>query len=297
MYAVPAHGLRIASMNGPAAWVVSESGVVNLVNGNMESLRGFPLVSGVRISAPPSVYDGKVFLPDRDGAVYTVNADAEISKLKVIFENSLKSPPNFYSAAGKDYMASYQKGFLGELWLTNTDGAAYEGWPIPMMNIAFGSPLVFSERPNTVRLAFITQAGELSVFDVSGNLVQGFPLNLSGVFYVQPEFDGRYLWIISEDGTLYRVSLSGETESQKIPSLRAAEEAHIQAVDIHNDGVPEIFLTGEGNNLFSYSRDLTALENFPLPVWGRPAFGDFNGDGRIECIGMGLDNKLYRWQF
>ncbi len=194
-------------------------------------------------------------------------------------------------------MASYQKGFLGELWLTNANGVPYEGWPVPMMNIAFGSPLVFSERPNTVGIAFITQAGELSVFDVSGNLVPGFPLNLLGVFYVQPEFDGRYLWIISEDGTLYRVSLSGETESQKIPSLRAAEEAHIQAVDIHNDGVPEIFLTGEGNNLFSYSRDLTALENFPLPVWGRPAFGDFNGDGRIECIGMGLDNKLYRWQF
>jgi hypothetical protein len=296
LYVIPSQGLPLASLDDPAAWIVSNNGTVNLVNGNMEVLDGFPIVSGGRLSSAPSAFDGKIYLPDQDGSVYVVDRNGTISQMNLRFENSLKSPPNFLTADKKNYAGFYDKGFLGALLLTDIDGTPYPGWPLPLMNIAFGTPAVFSAE-NKVHAAFITQAGELSVFDETGIPLQGFPLNLSGVFYIQGVFDGEYLWLIAENGTLYRVSLSGEVLSQKISGLNAAEEAHLQVVDVDNEKIPEIFITGEGNSLFGYSRDFNSLEGFPLSVWGKPAFGDFNGDKKIECIGMGLDNKLYRWQF
>jgi hypothetical protein len=296
LYVIPAEGIPRTALGDPAAWLVSSNGTVTLVNENMEALGGFPLVSGGRLSSAPSAYNGKVYLPDQDGSVYVVDGDAKISQLSVKFGSSLKSPPDFYTLDEKHYMASYEKGFLGSLWLTDLEGVTYQGWPIPMLNIAYGSPKMFAVEKN-VYAAFITQAGELSLFDASGMQASGFPLTLSGVFYIQPVFDGEYLWLIAENGTLYRVSLAGEILSHQIAGLRAAEEAHIEAADIDNDEISELFITGEGNNLYGYSRDFNALEGFPLPVWGKPVFGDFNGDKKIECIGMGLDNNLYRWQF
>ncbi len=296
IHVIPAQGIQVKSMADPMAWVINDNGIVSLVNGNMEPQNGFPLVTGGRLSSPPAAHNGKVYLPDQDGSVYVIGSDAKVTQMNINFDNSLKSPPNFNTVSNKQYMGAYPKSFMGELWLTNIDGAPYPGWPVFVSSIAYGSPRIFSDK-NNVRVAFITQAGELSLFDESGSLLPEFPLTLTGVFYVQPEFDGQYLWIIAQDGTLYQVSLSGEVLFQKIPGLTAEEEAHIQLVDVDNDKIPEVFITGEGNNLFGYSRSFNSLDGFPLPVWGKPVFGDFNGDGKIECIGMGLDNALYRWQF
>ncbi|MDR0601951.1 MAG: VCBS repeat-containing protein, partial [Treponema sp.] len=72
---------------------------------------------------------------------------------------------------------------------------------------------------------------------------------------------------------------------------------HIIAADVDGDKVPEIFFSGEGNALYGYTRNFSSLDGFPLPLWGQPSFADLNGDGKSECTGTGLDNRLYRWHF
>jgi hypothetical protein len=136
----------------------------------------------------------------------------------------------------------------------------------------------------------------LYVFTEAGELVAAFPRELDGVFYIQPVFDGSSLWVLSSEGTLYRISMEGETLFQNIAGLRA-EEGCLCTADINRDKIPEIFFTGSGNLLYGYSQNFISLEGFPLPVSGRPYFGDLDGDGRMECAGIGMDNKLYRWQF
>jgi hypothetical protein len=171
----------------------------------------------------------------------------------------------------------------------------YPGWPVQVSGIAFGSPVLFS-RDGKLFAAFITQAGSLSVFDASGNLQSGFPLDVPGVFHIQPVWDGSSLWALSSEGVLHQIALDGKILSQTVPGLKA-EEGVLLTADVDGDKTPEIFFTGEGNALHGYSRAFTQLSGFPLPVWGRPAFADLNGDGMIECIGAGLDNLVYRWQF
>jgi hypothetical protein len=225
----------------------------------------------------------------------------------MVFSSPLRSPPFFLDSRGRTYAASYLKSFLfGGIYLQDADGNLHQNWPVPVSDIAFGSPLLFSARlGNADRLlvAFITQAGQLAVYTETAQTLPGFPLDLEGVFYLQPVFDGESLWIIESEGTLYRVDLDGEILSHKIPRLSVREGGYITVADIsggrRNSRAPKdaVFFTGEGNALFAYTRHFNALDGFPLPVWGRPLIGDLQGSGKIEVAGMGMDNRLYLWQF
>ncbi|MDR1239995.1 MAG: hypothetical protein LBK27_07765 [Treponema sp.] len=299
LWCIPAAGLNPRSGDG-LAWVAGSQGRVSLVNENMEPVQGFPINTGLNLSAPPAppaAYGGNLFLYDREGAVYVVDPQGKISSWETRFEAPLRSPPSFLSLRqGRTYAAVYPKSFLGEIWLLDAAGKALPNWPVPVSGIAFGSPLIFP-RNNRVLVAFVTQAGELSVFDENAVPLSPFPLELEEIFFVQPVFDGDFLWLVSAGGVLYQVGLDGTVLRQQIPNLRVQEEGYLEALDVNGDRVPEIFITGDGNALYGYARNFSSLNGFPLPVWGRPFFGDLNGDGKMECAGVGLDNKLYRWQF
>ncbi|MDR2257805.1 MAG: hypothetical protein LBE14_01510 [Treponema sp.] len=298
LWFIPAAGLGARSGGDSGAWIVSVQGRVTLVNGSMEPQRGFPLLTGLRLSAPPASLGGNLFLCDEDGKVYVISSRGSVTPWETAFTAAIRSPPSFLSLpkSGGTYAAVYPKSFLGEIWLLDTAGKAFPGWPAPVSGIAFGSPLLFL-RDGQVLTAFITQAGELSVFDEKAVPLPPFPLELEGVFFKQPVFDGEFLWLAASDGALFQVSLDGTVLYQRIPGLSVKEEGYITALDVDGDKAAEVFVTGEGNALHGYARNFSSLNGFPLPLWGRPFFGDLNGDGKIECIGAGLDNKLYRWQF
>ncbi|MDR2479369.1 MAG: DUF3352 domain-containing protein [Treponema sp.] len=309
LWVVSDEGLRPKNAADAYAWVVSAQGRVTLVNGNMEPLRGFPLSTGLRLSSPPAASEGRLFLCDEDGKVHSVDSRGTLSTWETAFAAAVRSPPAVLGSAknGRTLAAVYPKSFFGEIWLVSAGGAARgaetgaEGrplpnWPVQVPGIAFGSPLLFSHNGQTL-VAFITQAGGLSVFDESAAPVPPFPLDLDGVFYLQPVFDGSGFWLVSSGGTLFQVGLGGEVLSQPIPGFSVMEEGYITLFDSDGDKIPEIFITGEGNMLHGYSRNFRSLEGFPLPVWGRPLFADLNNDGKGECTGAGMDKLLYRWQF
>ncbi|MCL2320004.1 MAG: hypothetical protein FWC45_07955, partial [Treponema sp.] len=275
-----------------AAWIADSQGMVSLVNTDMESLKGFPLNTGIRLSAPPDAWGGKLFLCGEDGFVYIVDSNGRISRWGMSFSATLRSPPSFLDYKNKTYAAVYPKSFLfGEIFLLDAAGNPLPSWPVPVSGIAFGSPLLFTVPPgdktgsgtpgsalrDRLLAAFITQAGELTVYTENAETLPGFPLELPGVFYVQPVFDGEYLWIIESTGTLYKISLNGEILSQDIPRLSVKEGAYITVTDLGgsrpNPSVQDpsspsgaIIFSGEGNALYGYSRHFNSLDGFPLPV-------------------------------
>jgi hypothetical protein len=283
------------------AWIANSQGSVCLVNKDMESLKGFPVSTGIKLSADPVSYGGKLFLPSEDGSVHTVDSKASVSRWGNGFYSPLRSPPSFIDFKNKTYAAVYPKSFFGEIFLLDASGIPQKSWPVPVSGIAFGTPELFiTQYPDkTSRLftAFITQAGELSIYTEDAQVLPAFPLELEGVFYLQPVFDGEYLWVIESAGTLYRIGLDGEVVSRNIPRLSVKEDGHITVAAIGKDKKIGVFFSGDGNALHGYFSNFSPVEDFPLPVWGRPVFGDLNADGKIEAAGIGMDNKLYMWQF
>jgi len=324
LWVVPAEGM---ANNNAAAWVVTGQGRVTLVNENMEPAQGFPVLTGIRLSSPPAANNGKLYLCGDNGKIYTVDANGEQAVWDTSFPAAVRSAPSFISIPVKQgirrYAAVYPKSFFGEIWLLDSEGRVLPNWPVPVSGgkdqqeekndsedftgfgqqkysvssgIAFGSPLLFAHN-SRVHVAFVTQDGELSVFDESAAYVPPFPMLLDGVFYQQPVFDGDYFWLVSSNGTLIQVSFTGEILRQNIPGFSVKEEGFITVFDCDSDKVPEIFISGEGNALYGFNRHFRSLEGFPLPVWGKPLFIEPRGNEKAEIIGVGMDHKLYRWQF
>jgi hypothetical protein len=308
VWVIPAEGPRPKTLTESAAWVVSSRGLVTLVNGNMEASPSFPVITGIRPSSPPAAWGGKLYIAAEDGekgVLYSMDVNGELTRAGPEYSAVILSPPSFIAGNPRGtfqqpVMAFYPKSFLGELYVTSLDGETLPGWPVFAPSIAYGSPLLFRAgepgRGNFMT-AFITMAGELSVYGEDGLVIPGFPIQLDGVFFLQPAWDGTFLWIVSEGGVLYQADLSGGVVEQRVPGFKVKENGFIGTSDVDGDGTPEVFISGEGNALYGFSRSLNTLEGFPLPVWGRPVFGDFDGDGSVECIGAGMDNKLYRWKF
>ncbi|MCL2092971.1 MAG: hypothetical protein FWH12_02145 [Treponema sp.] len=308
---IPAQGLGTQIR----AWVVNDRGRVSLVDGNLEQLPGFPVVTGLRLSSPPEVFNGMVYLSCEDGRVHSVDAQGRVQVWETSFFAALRSPPTFMTLVPRGlvgqqprhFAATYPKSFFGEVWLLDHEGRALPNWPASLLSdadddfsfdsgLGFGSPLLFAQE-NRLLLAFVSQAGDLFIFDEEAREVPPFPIKLGGVFFQQPLFDGQFLWLISAEGFLFRVSLEGEVLLQGIPGFQVREEGQLILFDYDGDGIPEIFITGEGNALHGYTRNFRSLESFPLPLWGRPYFIEAQGNRRPEIIGMGMDALLYRWQF
>jgi hypothetical protein len=314
VWVIPAAGLNPKTLNEGCIWVLSSKGLVTLVNGDLEAVRGFPVITGLKPTSAPAAFAGRLYIAADEGdkgLLYEMNSGGQISRLGPDYSSAILSPPEFIdnnaNATGDTAsMAFYPKSFLGEIFVTSLDGQARPGWPVYASNIAYGTPLLFSADmggaagrplPGSFLLAFITMSGELTVYGEDGSLLPGFPQELPGVFYLQPVWDGSFLWAVSEDGVVYQCDLSGGVLNQRIPELSVKEDGWIGARDVDGDGAAEIFISGEGNALYGFSRALTMLDGFPLPVWGRPVFEDFDGGGKTDIAGVGMDNKLYRWSF
>lgn len=337
---IPADG--VGKKDEIFAWVVSDRGRITLVDGDLEAVSGFPLLTGLRLSAPPYAFEGRLYLCDEDGKVHIITEKGSQSAWPTTFDAPLRSPPSFLTVPargrnnpGGSFAAVYPKSFFGEIYILDVNGRPLPNWPAPIsrinayvnydddsgaaysatvysatvysagVGIGFGSPLLFLHN-NKLHVAFVCQTGELIVYDENAVPVSPFPLYLSGVFYVQPVFDGEYMWLVSENGTLFRVSPEGELLYQNIPGFTVKEEGYITTFDYDGDKIPEIFITGEGNALYAFTRNFRSLEGFPLPAWGTPYFAEaqgalrssqYSGNKKAEIFAMGMDRRLYRWQF
>jgi hypothetical protein len=308
---VPADG--VGGRNAVNAWVVTDRGRVTLVDGSMEIVQGFPVLTGLRLSSAPQAYEGKLYLCDEDGRVHTVDEKGVQGVWETSFIAALRSPPSFLTLSNRRsnsvYAAVYPKSFFGEIWLLDADGKPFPNWPAPIavsdneedgadfgVGVGFGSPLLFIHN-GSVLVAFVNQSGQLLIYDENAALVPPFPITLDGIFFLQPVFDGDFLWLVSSNGTFFRVSLDGEVLYQNIPGFSVMEEGYITTFDSDGDKAPEVYITGEGNALYAYTRNFRSLEGFPLPAWGRPLFNPAQGSRKAEIFAMGMNNRLYRWQF
>jgi hypothetical protein len=315
LWIIPVEG--DASGRDVNAWIVSEIGRVTLVNADLEPIQGFPVLTGVRISSQPMSYNGRLYLCDEDGKVHAIDTNGKQSTWETAFVAAVRSPPSFLTVSSgnqrrtqsdtRTYAAVYPKSFFGEIWLLDENGKALPNWPAPITidedgynansGIGFGSPLLFAHN-NNIRVAFICQAGNLFVYDEGAAPVPPFPLSIDGTFFIQPVFDGEFLWLVSAEGALFRVNLYGEVLSQQITGFSAKEEGYITAFDYDGDKIPEIFFTGEGNALYAFTRNFRSVTGFPLPAWGRPHFAEARGSGQKAGIyATGMDKRLYFWRF
>lgn len=272
--------------NGGELWAVTKSGMVYLLNAKLESVFGYPILTGLTMSCPPFAYKDSLVLVDNEGSFCLISNTGELSGLETGVESDIKASPK----VSGDIMAFYEKGFFGGIHLYKDLKPLNEDGPFELDGIAYGSPCIFTQGGKQY-VAMITQAGELYVYDFDGNLLEPFPIALDGIFYLNVEMADGYLFALSSEGELYRVSLDGQLLKVRIPYF-TAKTGRITVCDYDDKEGQEIFVSGEGNSLYGFNSSLELLPEFPVSGYGNPLFIDLNGDNRKDCLSITFDNKI-----
>ncbi len=272
--------------NGGEIWAVTKSGLVYLLNSKLESVLGYPILSGVSMTCPPFVYKDSLVLVSNDGEFCFISDKGQVSSLEIQIESEIKSSP----IVSGDVIAFYEKGFFGGIHIyKNLQPVSSQG-PFEMDGIAYGSPCIFTAGGKQYA-AMITQAGQLYVYDFEGQLLTPFPVSLEGLFYQNVEMADGYLFALSAEGELYRISLDGSCIKVKLPYF-TARSGRITVYDYDGKAGQEIFISGDGNSLYGFNSMLELLPDFPVSGYGNPLFQDLNGDNKNDCIAITFDNKI-----
>ena len=275
-----------AKQNGGEVWALTKQGLCYLLDKNLLTVKGFPLLLGVSTLCRPTIYDSSLLVVGKDCVLYVVSPDGGIKEIQTSAEDNIRSTPSVMG----EYIAFYEKGFFGGVHiLKNLE--PYTPSPLEIDGIAYDSPCLFSSAQNSYA-AIVSQSGTLYVFDLATlELVPGFPIELNDIFYLNVRSADGNIFAVSEQGTLYKVSLDKTVTWEKIPHF-SAKEGFISVFDYDDDKKSEIFISGQGNMLYGFSSDMELLYNFPVSGFGNPVFTDLNGDNKKDCLVITFDNKL-----
>ncbi|WP_027727567.1 hypothetical protein [Treponema sp. C6A8] len=276
-----------ASESGGEIWAVTKQGLCFLLDKNLQAVKGFPLMLGVSTLCQPTVYKSSLMIATRDSTLCFVSSKGDVKTIETSAEENIRSTPSVFG----DYIAFYEKGFLGGVHILKNLKEITET-PFEIDGIAYEAPCLFKKDSKTYA-AFITQAGLLYLFDLqTKSVVSGFPVKLDDIFYVNVKAADDYIFALSSSGNLYRVSMEDASSTLiKIPHL-SAQSGRITVCDYDKNKSEEIFVSGEGNQLYGFSSSLDMLYKFPVSGYGNPVFADINSDNKKDCIVITFDSKL-----
>jgi hypothetical protein len=276
----------MAQPNGESLWAVTERGAIYRYGPKLELRPGYPRLTGLRISCKPALWRDSLILAEKEDNSLYILKDQQLTLLRQ-FQSPVLSVP----AISQDgLIAVYPKGFLGELHIFNTQGTSMEGWPVKAPGISYGSPFFIPQRDKLL-LGFLTQAGKLTIFDGQGQILE--ETDLQGVFYQTPLWSpvNSTLYMLSESGELIGWSPGNHITRTQLEDI-SGEEAHLNLMDLQEDGSPEILVSRGGAVILGFSENLTPLDGFPITGGQDPLLADLNGDGKDELITGGYDKSL-----
>jgi hypothetical protein len=285
---------------GGGIFTFSPSGTLGRYEKQAQSVPPFPVVTSFKNSFPP-VDTGSDLLfysrSDRAFFLYPKTGGQE-KRIDFTIDNPVLYPP----AVRDGYIAFYPKNFEGDVFVISTEGQLLTGWSRRGGGISLTGPQFVDSADGRARVLFLTQAGILNLWEMSGQSSPGFPVQLGGTYFTAPcqvvraDLDsGRAIATVNDSGTCTLVSLTGEILKEKTFPEAAGRNAALLAFDFDRDGDDELFIYGAGNFLIGLDRNLELLPGFPVPGGRRPAFTDVNLDGKKDLITAGFDNQIYAY--
>jgi hypothetical protein len=116
---------------------------------------------------------------------------------------------------------------------------------------------------------------------------------------IDPSFPGLEIVVLSKDNLVHALRADGqEVAGWPQGVIVASGDASSVIADLDRDGRLEVVMAGD-NQLYVFRADGSAFPGFPIS-WGgtsfsSPAVGDMDGDGLMEIVAGGQDEKAYAW--
>jgi hypothetical protein len=282
-----------APSSGKFFWAQADSGKVYLYDSAGVIQNPFPREFKDAASMPPLALPAGLLLYSKDeNGLMLVGESGEAKAWGPALEDPVLSRP----VLSGGNLAFATKGFDSRLYLCGLDGKELLGWPQEAGGISFGSPAL-SSGPDRPLLAYLSQAGDLSLRDMTGDMAENFPVKLEGTFYASPLFvkssSERLIACLNEDSRVSVTDAQGAERSSFLAPENAGKDARLAAYDVDRDGFDELFVYGSGGLVSGFALDGSPLPGFPLPGNLAVGFADMDNDGAIDLVSASRDGSVY----
>ncbi|MBQ5780413.1 MAG: hypothetical protein IIW10_00485, partial [Spirochaetaceae bacterium] len=189
---------------------------------------------------------------------------------------------------------------FGDVYLFLKNGELLQNWPCDGGgNVVTAPQIVQGRNPKVI---FLAQNGMLSLWDLEGNSVEGFPLDLDGNYLCPPLIfnfnkDTKGIFTVNTDGIARVVSFEGEIISEYSVKGLSGDSIRTSKQDINDDGADEIFIYGASDTIFAFDGYLQSIDGFPVEGNTCPQFADFDGDKKAEMFTFDFLGKLHGYDF
>ncbi len=302
------------------------AGLIYVLDITGNNLAGWPLrMVGVPIPATVSIGD----LDNDDSLEVVVGSWNRLYAFDLHGNMKLGFPKNFGTSQTSTLFDLDKDGTLeiiypsdnNNLYIFNSDGSLFPGWPQALPELP-GSPAIADiDNDDEFEIVAGTFQGpvgpdpfDLYAWEIDGNVINGFPVSLSGVIKSTPAIgdlddDGtKEIVVISYDDTnddsLYVFDAAGNLKPGFPVAVRYARLSSPAFGDIDADGDLEIIVGGLDNTeiLYGYHHDGSVIQNFPVllnhpgssfNINSSPVICDIDGDTTTVEIVVKVNDYIF----
>ncbi len=189
----------------------------------------------------------------------------------------------------------------GNIYLINNIGTISDGRKLTTGSLSSTMPVIAYFNPLYPNILLITEDGRLFQWNMKGNIVTNFPIELDEKFVNSPAVGDinndskKEIILISASGTIYILNQAGEIISQ-ISDLdfKPVENEKILITDIDKDWKKEIIVCGTDNFIRFYNWEGALL--YKIKGVTSPFIKDMDRDGKYELITAADDGNVYLYK-
>lgn len=265
-------------------WCVTAHGEIYQLNRSLETIEGFPVMINDNISVKPGVAKNGLYIISDNGNLFFVDNDGNIRQITLELFGSAKSTPSIYEYdKNRNIVAIYDKSFFGKIIvIQDWDDSKTVSFDVP--GISFGSPVFISQKNKLPYMGFVLQKGDFYLWNLETQ--ESSVVTLGKLYQENAVNIDEFSYVVSTEGVITRISLTGETLDVQIPSV-TCNDVFITTID------NLLYVCPDGNIVYGFDKNLEMLYPFPITGWGRPVFADINGDKIEDCFTLSVDKKLY----
>ncbi len=222
---------------------------------------GWPFKADAAIYSSPAVHDGRIFFGALDGKLYGINGDrSSVNGFPVTTGDWISAPPVIKDIDNNGSPELIFGSWDGKIYCYGIDNAQFK-WSFDA-----GSPVnrPFSvgdmDGDNNAETAFVSGPGKISLLGLSGALLPGWPVNVSGATFTSTimaeigGFSGLTVIAATEEGSLHAFGPDGK-ERQGWPVVVDVLGNIVSspiADDINNDGELEVLISTLKTGTWAY---------------------------------------------
>lgn len=262
-----------------------------LFNNKLELAEGYPLRLPDSAINEPYLSANISYLPKENGSFMMVK-NRKASSLK--FDMDEFEDVNILAKYDGKNGIIYERSFLGKIYVLYNGKCINKDDPIIVDKIGFGLPALTDEINYVYQIGFISQSGELSIWEVNGNFInEKHRINLEGVFFNNVASCGKYFYALSDKAELFRIDAQDGTVLSIQIDNATAKEGMISVTSDKDRSY--ICVAIDGNRTYAFTPGLELISGFPVAGTGIPGFADVNGDSYKDCFALTIDGKLNAW--